>query len=204
MTRRLLPLLFLTLLLLLPSCVQWDIGQNIRECAELRVGVNPNVRYTCPPEAAASVAPRDPQRPGLYRTVFLAPEVTFRTHSPLINGAPLSEPARVSDITPTGHLRVVAMFYRKPDGWRTVVGERCDLPPEELTPFVAAEGDRKKRPPLYSELDSHRLGCAGAQRSKWYPAAAVAAAPFDYVIDPLLSVVSTPVLWVGAAVYSLF
>ncbi len=201
MTHRLLPfLLGLLVLLLLPSCVRWDLGGTIRERAELRVGVNPNERYACPPEFAASVA----LRAGVYRTVFLAPEVTYRTHSPLINGVPLSSPARVSALTPTGHMRVVVMFYRKPDGWRTWVGERCDLPPGELKPLVAAVGERKKVAPHYEEFDSHRLGFAGVQRDRWYPVLAGAALPLDYVVDPLLSVVSTPVFWGAAWVHRFF
>ncbi len=191
------------LLLLLPSCVKWDMGGCIREAAETRVGVNTNERYACPPEAAAAAAPADPRRAGLYRTVFLAPEVTYHCHSPMVNTVPLPAPSAVSGITPTGNLRVVVMFYRKPDGWQTRVRDRWEGNRAELEP-LAENPEPRKRPPLYEEWDSHRLGCAEVRRGRWYPLLAAAALPFDYLIDPALSVVSTPVIWGYACLRSLF
>ncbi len=198
--------LVVAVLLLLPSCVRWDIGQNIRECAETRVGVNPYERYACPADAPelASVALSDPQRPGRCRHVFLAPEVTYRMDSPFINSVPLSGPAEVSEVVPTGELRVVALYLRKPDGCQIRVGERYKGERAALTPYV--EPEKSDRLPTLTEggQNSHRLGCVEVRQDEGYFWYAAAAAPFDYLIDPALSLLSTPVFWGYAFVASFF
>ncbi len=177
--------------LLLPSCVQWEIGRSIRECAETRVGIDPQkclvLRET---KAAESV----PGLPTPMIQVLVAPEVTYSADSPLINGT-IRQSAAAEGIAPTGGYRYVEMTFRKFGGWHARVGERCD---------VAGPGKlRAWKPAADVAPNEFSCGTAEKRRSRWYPLAAVAAAPFDFALDPALSVVSTSLCWVGGGAYYL-
>ncbi len=164
--------------LLLPSCVRWNIGENIRERAEIRVGADVTQRFVC----------KTTQQ-------LLASEVTYRTSTPLIALLDDTDPA-AREVTPTGYLREVEPLppgkrrsYFLPRNARTTVLERWQGAPPP-------EGDREEACDLgYTpKADSTRwFGCAEVQREEGYALAATLAAPFDYLIDPALTAVSSAV-----------
>ncbi len=173
--------------LLLPSCLQWNIGENIRECAERRVGIDPRVIYRC--------------GKGQER-VSVAQEVSYKADTPLVNTIPLPASAKAYDVTPTGHYRKAKLHHPKLEGTKATVGERYEVGGQELT---VKSSYLDARSPL--GLNTRSMGSVERVRGAWYPAAVVAAAPFDYVVDPALSVVTTPFLWLGCGciiVYSWF
>ncbi len=162
--------------LLVPSCVQWNIGENIREGAETRVGADVTQRLFCP----------ETQQ-------LLAPEVTYRADTPLIAFGGGDDPA-AHDVTPTGHWRVVDLPPAKPRGYflpfsaRTTVLERCASAPQ------AGVDDRGRELNYSPTADNARwLGTAERRREEGYALRTVFAAPFDYCVDPLLSALSTAV-----------
>ncbi len=167
----------LAVALLLPSCLQWNIGENIRESAERRIGIDPTALYHC-----------GKGKDG----VTVAREMSYKADTPLVNTIPLPAPAAAYDAKPTGYYREAELHYRKLDGMRATVGERYEVGGRKL--------ERRASGPLcddLSEFDTRSMGSVERVRGPWYPAAVVAAAPFDYVVDPALSVVTTPFLWVG-------
>ncbi len=163
--------------LIIPGCVQWNIGERIREQAEVRVGADVTQRFVC--ETTRQL---------------LAPEVTYRAATPLITLLDDKDPA-AQELTPTGYLREVSLpplkgvGYKLPRHARTTVRERWQgAPPPE------SERGEYVEPGYTPTADSVRwLGCAGVRQEEGYTLAATLAAPFDYVIDPVLSAVSSAV-----------
>ncbi len=184
--------------LLIPSCVQWNIGKAIRECAETRVGVCPSDAWYVG-EASPNASPLRPRTPEQIAQIGLcyddlihvAREAEYEADTPLLTvdwilsfSGPT--PARAQNVTLTGAYRRVDFRYGKFSGLTTTVGERHEI-----------EGKKKERDDSMadwrSELNARTMGCAEVKRGRWYPLAVVAAAPFDYLIDPALTVLSTPV-----------
>ncbi len=192
--------------LLLPSCVQWQMGKSIRECAETRVGINPmDVWYVGekrPTKVQSFYADGRPtEETARAGRVEVAREVRYEADSALVqfNGLFPTYPS-AQHIEMTKHFREVSFRYSKIGGMEPHIGQR-----------VLTEGQKMERADLggmegwHYELNAHSLGSAEVERSKWYPLAVVAAAPFDYLIDPALSVACTPIgvlYGAGSIVYS--
>ncbi len=161
--------------LLLPACVQWNMGERIRESAETRVGADVTQRFVCAETQQT-----------------LAPEVTYRAETPLITFLREDEDPAAREVTPTGQLRVVSLprvkglSYFLPRRARTTVHERWTG-----NPHPAREEDAV--PLGYSPTaDNARwLGTAERRREEDYALKAALAAPFDYCLDPVLSTASS-------------
>ncbi len=183
--------------LLLCSCGPWYIGNRIRYGSELHVGAAPahaTVHYYASASSLAWMKAAPNHRSIGDPDYVLAPEVTYRVRRPLVgmvwDGA--GEPV---DITPTGRMVIV-----KPHG-----RSRTRIWDTELVPFLpegmAADPQEvpEDKPFAYRHLGElgdfdtppATRGSVGAQ---------IAAAPFDYVIDPALSAVTLSPLLVPAAV----
>ncbi len=178
------------LCLLLPSCVQWNIGQRIREGGELHTGVD-------------ILHPVDGT---LYRTPAMrqdntalarAPEVTYCIYSPLLTLVGDKDGSRrAAKVTPTGRTRVARL--------RCEENNKLSLYPEH-TPreFIElAEGiptnavacpkgsggkfgaSKHRHPDTYGSL---------TEPTQPSTARRLAAAPFDYLIAPALTVPHTQV-----------
>ncbi len=176
--------------LVTPSCVQWNIGGNIREAAETHVGINPmDVWYVGEKVEAQDGVERWMQGAAAGRTE-VAREARYEADTPLVhyNGPLYRARPTAQHIHMTEHFREVGFRYGKFSGMEACVGKR-----------VPTEGQKMERVNLggmeswHYELDARSMGCAEVERSVWYPLAVVAAAPFDYLVDPALSILSTPV-----------
>ncbi len=162
--------------LLVPAGLSWDVGKTIRERGERRVGADVTQR----------VLTADGQ--------LLAPEVSYRAASGC--NRMFRVDAEAFDLRPTGHWRAVNLpehrrpRYKMPHRIRTTVGERCEPPAERLpAPYPGYEVDAGS---------ARWLGCAETQRQEDYYLYALAAAPVDALVDPVLTAVSVPiVLWTG-------
>ncbi len=179
------------ILLLLPSCVQCHIGQRIREGGVLHTGVN-------------ILHPVDGK---LYRTpamrkdntaIARAPEVTYCVYSPLLTLVGEQDSYRIAGkVTPTGQTRVVRMHCEKEY-------KQCSLYPAntprqfiELAKGIPANAEacpvgkaekigvsKSENPDIYGSL---------TEPTKPGIARRLAAAPFDYLIDPVISVAHTAI-----------
>ncbi len=177
--------------LLLPSCVQWNIGENIREAAETHVGIFPMDAWLMGEESKelkplilfmeqAQVGDRRDGR------VCIAREARYEADTPLVGGF-FPPDAVAQNITLTEHYRRVDFRLNKLCGLTSIVGDRYDPAGQKREPH---EGKVHR----YGHLDARSMGSAEVERSAWYPLAVAIAAPFDYIIDPALSVASAPVV----------
>ncbi len=185
--------------LCIPSCVQWNIGKGIRECAETRVGVMPWEVYLVGEARAKEFPPDKPETGARWDgRVRIAREVRYEADTPLVRLHPgyTLWPRWAA----AQHIELTPCF------------RRADFPCNKLTGISATVGDRydpagqkmerdQSHDDWIGSLNVRTLGCAEVERSAWYPLAAIAAAPFDYIIDPALSVASAPVAAIGTAVY---
>ncbi len=168
--------------LLVPAGLSWDVGKTICERGERRVGADVTQR----------VLTADGR--------LLAPEVSYRAASGCHRFSRVD--AEAFDLRPTGHWRVVDLpehrrpRYKLPQLIRTTVGERCEPPAERLPaphPGYAVDAE-----------NSRWLGCVETQRQEDYYLYALAAAPVDAVVDPVLTAMTVPiVLWTGIYLISL-
>ncbi len=164
--------------LLLPSCVRWNIGQNIREATERHVGVNPGEAYEIDsPEGCFTIAR----------------ELSYEEDTPLV--AVMLEQPTAQDIRMTKHFRRVTIRLHKLTGHGSEVGARYEITALPRRRARISEG--------HVSLNPNSMGSAEVQRSAAHPWAVAAAAPFDYLIDPALTAVSSaasaPVFALGAA-----
>ncbi len=214
---------FLTLTavcLLLPSCVRWNIGACIRELGEERMGV----------DVAHPVGGRRYERKeketGTTMFYVRAPEVRYRQSTPLVEwvdslgmGVERS-PRRVRDVQPTGRELLACCdveYVRRPAGVpgfghpfsheKLMFRKEVDSLPPEATPAPYLRSDCFNKLMLDSaareaepEVTADVLGTLSVHRH-W--AATLAAAPFDYAIDPALSGVSTVAGWGASLVVGL-
>ncbi len=173
-------LIVAALMMVLPSCIRSHIGSNIRQVQEVRLGVDAN----------NPIDGRVYEVEGGKRYVP-APEVSYRVDSPIISGAgwPFAQLVGISsvrypviDIQPTGRVLIVEC-----EG--SVV-----LRPVAVTQELPAEAKliytEQKRGDL--TLKDELFGCFSYQQKAgfWRTMAAV---PFDFAIDPALSVVGSTV-----------
>ncbi len=184
--------------LLVPSCVQWNIGKSIRESAETCVGVCPSDAWYVG-EASPNACPFRPRTPEQIASIGLcydnrihvAREAEYEADSPLVTVDWIldfsgSMPARAQNVVLTGAYRRACFPVNKFGGMSTTVGERYDTGGQKMERDDSMAGARRT-------LNARTMGCAEVKRGKWYPLAVVVAAPFDYLVDPVLTVVSTPV-----------
>ncbi len=183
MKRTLLPITAL-LCLVLSGCAQYNLGQRIREGGEIHTGVDV----------------LSPAQGKLYRTPGMAeahtayaqlPEVTCRLQTPIITTPADSdgERRRVRNATPTGQTRAALILCASSDGATRQTPEPrsfiklVDTIPADALPIdagKAAEG-AQEQPGSYGWLSTTE--CGWGRR--------LAAAPFDYAIDPVLSAAHT-------------
>ncbi len=166
---------------LLPSCVQWNIGANIREGTETQIGADCRIRHKLPPELAAKHKPS-----GLSR-VYLAPEIRYRVDTPIVTTNPhvILSRSKAYEHQPTGRLRLVTVHIDENQQYKGIkIGEAVAASGSGLSLIPRDEG----KPSSYPS----DLGSAKVEHGTWYPLAAIAAAPFDCAIAPLLSAICTP------------
>ncbi len=174
--------------LLLPSCVQWNIGQRIREGGEIHTGVD-------------ILHPVDNT---LYRTSAMrkdgtalarAPEVTYCVYSPLLTLVGEKDGSRhAAKVTPTGRTRVARlrcedmnMLSLYPEHTPREFIELAEGIPTNAEACPKGSGG-KFDTPKYGRPDTYGSLTEPTQPSM---ARRLAAAPFDYLIDPALSVTHT-------------
>ncbi len=162
--------------LLVPTCVRWNIGANIREATERHIGINPGEAYdiACP-----------------EGTITVARELSYEEDTPLI--AVALEFPTAQNIHMGEHYRRVTIRRNKLFGPRSDVGERYELAELPQTRNRLSQGN--------VSLNPRSMGSAEVERSATHPWAVAAAVPFDYLIDPALSAVSsaavTPFFGIG-------
>ncbi len=152
--------------------MQWNIGANIREETETRLGVNKDVQYKLPQELEAK------HNPDGKRNVFLSPEIRYRVDTPWVTSEPelIQAKAKAYEQQLTGRLRLV----NYDDGHK--LGEAYEWDTSKLT-RISTRASKPSDSPA-------ELGTAETERNS--ALATVAAAPFDYLIDPALTIVSSP------------
>ncbi len=186
--------------LFLPSCGPWYIGDRIRYDSEVHVGAaikHATVHYY----DAESLAwmKEDPRHRSIGDPSYvLAPEVTYRIRRPIVYGIwTMGEGAgyTLTDITPTGRMVLV-----RPRGrFRTDIWDNELL--ENLPEGMAADPQRVPADKPYDYVFARDLGDFDSPpATRGSLGAQMAAAPFDYVIDPALSAVTLSPLLVPAVV----
>ncbi len=216
MTRHALRLLLLPAALLLSSCVRWHIGAAIRDSSDRRVGVD----VTQPLDGKVYELPGEARKkPRSYYTC--APEVRYRLERlPLVafDDAPFEPPhARAAvDLRPTGRTLLVRYEYEQEPLrgleqklYGTLAAIRpCYREAVQELPKEARLCRRSLSRHLFAESalkqPRHTVNSLGTREHERCWPATLAAAPFDFAIDPVLSGVSTGVMWTGAAVASPF
>ncbi len=186
----------LLLCLLLPSCVQWNIGLRIRENGETHTGVD----VFHPVDGQIHRAPGMGSCDDAY---IRAPEVTYTRRTPLVEaqgwfwytGDPWK---KALHIRPTGreHWALASCEHSTPGSF-----QRKATPPAETSATPVEEADARRQALASSYGSLSHTEASTARR--------LAAAPFDYLIDPALTGVSTlahaiPTACVGVVALPLF
>ncbi len=94
------------------------------------------------------------------------------------------------NIVVTGHIRYAEFEWHKFKGLQTTVGGRYEPQGQELERKLMDDDILD----WHGEFNARSMGSAEVQRSPYYPLAVALAAPFVYLIDPALTVASTPAL----------
>ncbi len=178
-------------LLLLPSCVQCHIGQRIREGGVRHTGVD-------------ILHPVDEK---LYRTpamrkddtaIARAPEVTYCVYSPLLTLAGDKDGNRTAGkVAPTGQVRVVRLRCEEENKPWSIYPANTPRQFIELAEGVPANAEACPVGKA-GKLGAYKLESPytyGSLTEPTKPSAArrLAAAPFDYLIDPVISAAHTAV-----------
>ncbi len=186
--------------LLLSSCGPWYIGNRIRYDSELHVGAaleHATIHYYADGRSLAWMK-ADPEHRSIGEPDYvLAPEVTYRVRKPLV-GMVWDGVDKPAEITPTGRMVLVKPHGRTRDSiWDNELVEKL---PEGMQ--ADPQTVPKDKPFEYESV--RQLGDLDAPAAtRGSVGAQIAAAPFDYVIDPALSAVTlSPVLVPGAVVAS--
>ncbi len=174
--------------LLLTSClnVNWNIGERIRSGGEVRVGVN--VRE--PVDGKEYHANRSDVR--------IAPEVSYTRYVPWVEAKIVDpreiiifadlERTKVRDVKPTGRIVITETTWKAGPAFHK---ELPNLPTDCYTTQVE---------PNPQNITSDTLGTI-AYKSKPSFWRCLSAAPFDYLIDPALSISSTAVIGIPTACF---
>ncbi len=179
------PLLLAAASCLLPSCVRWNIGRNIREGTETCLGVDVSACYHARPGEVEGI--RWP-RGGPKSFHDLCPEVLYEADYPLVS---VSYPSYHSArrVVRTGYYRPVTRNIVILDlGNAARIGERVQVD----AAMLERQADSQEKQPVRPVSPQQKT------YSAWHIPAAIAAAPFDYLIDPALSVATTPLFLLGA------
>ncbi len=163
-------LILATTALLMSSC-QWNIGELIRASTAVHVGAD-----TLHPVGGVYYVV--PNGRGLHNTYAYAPEVTYRVQHRLTEWQAIGTPAHFAeDVTPTGRILLVQFRYPYP-----VIVDKL---PEGAVKRPMKEVRQRR-------YHDHRLGYFPSERSsRGSVGAQILAAPFDFCIDPVLTLVST-------------
>ncbi len=199
--------LLLTLSLLLAAC-QWNIGAIIRSDTAVFVGAD--VRK--PVDGKVYCAKN-------CQWYAWVPEVTYRTEPEVVECCAMGPtPRRVRDIRPTGRIILVRIdllgsekVESLPEGGRFFCLSRGEWPSvswwmdikNDEQPGDQSEDRSSDWADLFRENDHRWLGDFGGDGvTRGSLGAQVAAAPFDYGVDPALSVATSPFWLLGMLFYA--
>ncbi len=183
----------------LPSCGTLHIGERIRSAEELHLGVAREHAT----EKLYHPKDRKDLRDGFFVSprYVRAPEVSYRTRRPILDVGGVRTP---QDITPTGRMVYIGSGERQCVTEEAVKGYIRVPQPENDKDFASTYTDAEQ----LGDLETPRMTEASL-------GARIAAAPFDYLIDPLYTgvnygvaytalgcamVVATPI-WFGYWLY---
>ncbi len=181
------------LMLVLPSCVlRTNIGKNIREAGEIytSVGLRPvDGRVYMTPEQ------RSYKTSCIHYAYARLPEVTYRQHSDLVDAHSilLHKKPSLSDIQPTGRIRVALVKCSALNCPLAVEEMMTDIPANARS-YSVGEMPDKASIDIKEQVSTNEAGVGRR----------IVAAPFDYLIDPALSVCMYVGYGVGAIVVSPF
>ncbi len=176
---------------LLCSCVESRIGLRIREMGEVHTGVD----YLHPVDGKVYQTPAQRSKKPPQACV-LAPEITYRVgHSFYHLHAPYDcDLTSQYGIRPTGRTLVARIDCGRADSYTKLLKDEVGgTIPAGARPSPA-EG--LIRPGKFDQIDYGDLAPVTPSPA-WR---SIAAAPFDYLIDPVLSAAGTTVLWTGILV----
>ncbi len=186
--------------LLLSSCVEWHIGLNIRDAAELRTGLD--ARYPVDGELYVSRQPLPKEAELWWCLVHLVPPSSKEI---LYARLPEMEYKErhcyvVEGYTPwgdwhSGHERSDERLTGK-SRWVAVKKQSVYLLPDD---FQLPDDARRIQIPR-ENLEKESVFSLAVHRNM---GARIAAAPFDYCLDYVLSFASSSVVWVVTPVYGL-
>ncbi len=206
--------------LLFPSCIQWAIGENIREAAQWRFAVDVTHRYRCE---------------GDKTNTTIVPEVRFHASHKVVDiEFPEATYTWPYGYEYTGRYRILIEALNQ-YGYRELnVGELYDVkgkalyrlaPQEKRLTYradtkISSAGDKAQvaaidgqdavvdnqnihgngstHSPRGLKLDKDNPNAPTIEKGPYYRLASVAAAPFDYFIDPVLELISAPLtpIWI--------
>ncbi len=176
--RRVLPLGLLLASLCLTSCVRWNLGARVREAGEVRVGADIS----------------HPVDGMIYngRYVF-APVVEYKPRTPLVYTSWEERPADAREQRRSGRTVVAEIAF--PEGGSPHFLRALRAMPEGAVPAPCT---------LNLPATERSFGTMASNREAKKRGIRAFAAPLDYVVDPVLSVVSTPFYWLYACGHNLF
>ncbi len=186
--------------LLLPSCVEWRIGNNIRELAQTRRFLDMSETEGGVVYSSHQPLPEDAVDWGRFYWLASPPKKgqIYYARIPVVKGTPRS--STVVCHLPYGEgVRKTTWGDRRTGEVQLIArtGEKLYLLPEG-TPLPR---DAKAQQMKLCEEGRTYLSVSDGF---WYGPSCVLAAPFDYVIDPALIGISTTALWATLAVYAPF
>ncbi len=156
--------------LLFSSCVYWNIGSRLSEQGETRRG--------------ADIA--HPVDGLLYGGRYMfAPEVEYVPRTPIISAGEHEMPSLATKVRRTGRVVVAEVEFPKKGGARFVRALRSMPADAQGLPFTRNLPATSR---TYGTTVSNRTESGRYFRG--------ASAPFTYVVDPVLSVFSTPIYWI--------
>lgn len=180
---------------LLPSCVIWNTGERIREAEVTYTGVDVS-------RPVGGILYESRSDVGFY--YMQVPEVTYRERTPMVQVPWLDIGTEVAatEIQDTGKVHWVRRVVEEKPKERGLHLDRVlENPPDDLS--VARVLNEPGRTPGAKEM-----GAYGINRDAGYAKAQLMSAPCRYVVDPLLSTVSTaaavPVIGVGGSIYGIW
>lgn len=181
--------------MLSPSCVVWNTGERIREAAVTYTGVDVS-------RPVGGLLYESRSDVGFY--YMQAPEVTYRERTPMVQVPWLDIGTEVAatEIRDTGKVLWVRRAVEGKDKEKRLhPAQVLESPPNDLT--VARVSGEPVPAPAAKEM-----GAYGINRDAGYAKAQLLSAPCRYVVDPLLSTVSTtaavPVVGVGGSIYGIW
>ncbi len=190
----------------LSSCVEWRLGKKIRESGECITALQMGTPVEGRLYASRQAPPVAPEKEWEFFPDWKDKNTTFYARVPVVEYRHRSStiywhlPHAIggtfeTEDKPTGQSRIVAIrdskMYLMPEDFELPKGLRCV---RADTPRSAASGQEQ---PMAPRHDAFRLSWHNWHHdlttSKSVPAT-IAAAPFDYLIDPALTAASTTVV----------